>query len=102
MPKIGISVDFETTPGNEAAFERLIREHAAATVETEPGCLRFEVLRVCGEDDKPVLGRFMVTELYADLAAVNAHRGTPRMATVRDALAPLIAKRRLVLGEVVD
>jgi autoinducer 2-degrading protein len=102
MSKIGIVVEFEAKPGAEAAFERLIREHATTTLETEPGCLRFEVLHVYDADDKPLPGRFMVIELYVDMAAVQQHRAMPRLAKVRDAFGPLLANRRLIMGEIVE
>jgi quinol monooxygenase YgiN len=102
MSKIGIVVEFEAKPGAEGAFEQLIREHATATLASEPGCLRFEVLHVYGADDKPLPGRFMVSELYADMSAVQQHRAMPRLANVRDAFGPLLANRRLIMGEVVE
>ena len=49
------------------------------TREEEPGCLRFEVLKPVDPDGAPIPNRLMVSELYADEAAVAAHERNPRM-----------------------
>jgi hypothetical protein len=38
----------------------------------------------------------------ASSAAVQQHRAMPRLANVRDAFGPLLANRRLIMGEVVE
>ena len=50
MPKIAIVVEFHAKPGMLAAFEAHIRDHAAQTLATEPGCERFDVLRPLSAD----------------------------------------------------
>jgi len=100
MPQIAIVVEFETLPGQQAAFEAVIREHARRTRTEEPGCLRFEVLQVLDETGARVPNKLMVNELYADAAAVAAHRGTARIKEVGAALGPLLAGRRLIMAEV--
>ena len=100
MPQIAIFVEFETLPGQQAQFEEVIREHAKRTKADEPGCLRFDVLHVLDEAGQRVPNKMMVSELYADAAAVAAHRATPRMKTVGAAIGALIAGRRLILAEV--
>jgi len=100
MPQIAIFVEFEPLPGKQDAFEAVIREHARRTKAEEPGCLRFDVLHVLDESGTRVPNRLMVSELYADAAAVAAHRGTERMQQVGAALAPLLARRRLIAAEV--
>jgi (4S)-4-hydroxy-5-phosphonooxypentane-2,3-dione isomerase len=100
MSQIAIIVEFETLPGEQAQFETVIREHARRTKADEPGCLRFEVLHVVDETGARVPNKLMVNELYADAAAVAAHRGTDRMKQVGAALGPLLASRRLMMAEV--
>ncbi|GGF48378.1 hypothetical protein GCM10011611_63500 [Aliidongia dinghuensis] len=100
MPQIAIIVEFETLPGQQAAFEAIIREHARRTLAEEPGCLRFEVLHRVDETGQRVPNQLLVNELYADRAAVVAHRNSPRMPQVGAALAPLLASRRLIEAEV--
>lgn len=100
MPQIAIFVEFEPLPGKQAAFEEVIREHARRTKADEPGCLRFDVLHVLDETGARVSNKLMVSELYADAAAVAAHRGTDRIKQVGAALGPLLASRRLIAAEV--
>jgi autoinducer 2-degrading protein len=100
MPHMAIIVEFETLPGREAEFLAVIREHARRTLEEEPGCLRFEVIRPVEADGAAVPNRVLVNELYADRAAVTAHEANPRMPSVGAAVKPLLATRRLILAEV--
>lgn len=100
MLQIAIIVEFETLPGQQAQFEEVIREHARRTVAEEPGCLRFEVLHLVDETGARVPNKLLVNELYADRAAVVAHRASARMPKVGAALAPLVASRRLIEAEV--
>lgn len=97
MPKIAIHVEFRPKPGCHAAFDALIREHAALTQQEEPGCERFEVLQPLQQDGRPDEGRVMLVEVYTDQAAVKAHTQNPRMPKVREAYTPLIAERILTM-----
>lgn len=97
MARVAIVVEFNIKPGQHAAFDRLIREHARKTLEEEPGCERFDVLQPVGKDGAPDQGRVMLCEVYRDQAAVDAHGKNPRLATVRDAYVPMIEDRRLTL-----
>lgn len=100
MPQITIIVEFETVPGRQAEFEAVIREHARRTVADEPGCLRFDVLHLVDETGARVPNKLLVNELYADRAAVVAHRASERMPKVGAAITPLLASRRLIEAEV--
>ena len=102
MPAIAIIVEFEALEGQENAFLRLIREHAAKTVAEEPGCLRFEVIKPVERDGTSVPNRVMVNELYESWDAVSAHEANPRMPGLREALGPLLKSRRLIHAEVVQ
>ena len=100
MPAMSIIVEFETLDGREEEFLAVITEHARRTREEEPGCLRFEVLKPIEDDGTPIPNRVLVSELYADEAAVKAHRANPRMPSVGKATAPLLTSRRLILSAV--
>lgn len=96
MPAITIIVEFETVDGAEAEFTRVIIEHARRTLQEEPGCLRFEVVQPMDAEGRPLPNQLMVNELYADQAAVDIHRGTPRMAILADTIKPLVKSKRSI------
>ena len=97
MARIAIVVEFRVKPGQHAAFDAIIREHAQKTLQEEPGCERFDVLQPVGRDGAPAEGRVMLCEVYRHQAAVDEHTRNPRLATVRAAYAPMIEERRLTL-----
>ena len=99
MPKMTIIVEFDILDGQEAAFTRLISEHARLTLEEEEGCLRFEVVKPIERDGTPIPNKLIVNELYADEAALTRHEQNPRMPGLRDKTGPLLAGRRLILAE---
>ena len=99
MTALTIIVEFETHEGCEDEFIALIREHARKTLEEEPGCLRFEVIKPIERDGTPIANRIMVNELYANEAAVTAHENNPRLPKVRAANAPLLKSSRLILSK---
>ena len=102
MTRLTIIVEFETLDGNEEAFTALIRDHARRTLQEEPGCLRFEVIKPVERDGTPVPNMVMVNELYADEAALSAHEANPRMPGFQAATRPLLKSRRLVMAHVID
>lgn len=70
-------------------------DFAAATIENaraslqEPGILRFDLIRQ--QDDA---ARFVLIEVYRDLAAAAAHKETAHYAKWRDAVGPMMAEPR--------
>jgi len=102
LPQISIIVEFETQEGREGEFTSLMKDHARRTLAEEPGCLRFEVLKVVDADGSPIPNLVMVSELYADQAALAVHRDNPRMGGLRSAYTPMIKTRRLVIAEVLS
>jgi len=102
MSTIAIIVEFEAQPGRENEVRDLLAAHARRTLAQEPGCLRFEVLEPLDTDGEPLSGRVVVNELYADRAAVDAHEGEPRLAQLREALAPLLRSRRRLIARCLD
>jgi quinol monooxygenase YgiN len=99
MPKVAIHVEFRPKPGQHAAFDALIREHARLTLQEEPGCERFEVLQPLKSDGTKDEGRIMLVEVYRDQDAVKAHVANPRMPTVREVYTPMIETRILTMCE---
>lgn len=103
MTQVTIIVEFETVNGAEAEFTRIMLDHARRTLNEEPGCLRFEVIRPLDENGQPKPDALIVNELYADETAVAAHRANPRMEPLGRTIAPLLRSRRLIeahaLGE---
>ncbi|HYZ31654.1 MAG TPA: putative quinol monooxygenase [Crenalkalicoccus sp.] len=94
MAKTGIVVDFRIRPGQHAAFDAIIRDHARKTLAEEPGCERFEVFQPVN-NGVPDLSRLMLVEVFRDQAAFEEHGRNPRLAEVRQAYAPMIEARTL-------
>ncbi|MDI6027795.1 antibiotic biosynthesis monooxygenase [Corticibacterium sp. UT-5YL-CI-8] len=94
-----IIVDYDIVDGSEETFTSLIKEHAAATLREEPGCLRFDVVKPLDDGGAPVANKLMLVEVYADDAAVAAHKQNPRLPGVRDAAKPLLVSQRLMLTQ---
>lgn len=99
MTEMTIIVEFETLEGAEPEFIRIMSDHAMRTLNEEPGCLRFDVIKPLDEDGAPIDNKVMVNELYADQAAVDAHNANPRLKTLRAATGPLLKSRRLILAK---
>ena len=92
MSQIAVLVEFSVKPEHRRSFETIIRTHAAKTLETEPGCRRFDVL-IPQKDD----GRVLLVEVYADDAAFKAHGAMPRLAEVRESYKDMIIDRKITL-----
>jgi len=97
MDQIALIVEYETLPGKEAEFDRILRDHAAACLNEEPGVLRFDVLRPLDENNKPIPNKFMANELFVNHAAVASHRATPRWQRIAEVFKALLVNRRPVL-----
>ncbi|GAB3475028.1 hypothetical protein GCM10027440_06290 [Nocardiopsis coralliicola] len=72
-------------PGCRDAFLAGIACTAASAPGDEPGCLRFDVSAAPGDPDE-----FWVYEVFADEAALEAHRRTPHFATWQKEKADLV------------
>jgi (4S)-4-hydroxy-5-phosphonooxypentane-2,3-dione isomerase len=81
-------VQMEVRPGRREEFLAGMSANAEASVRDEPGCLRFDVCSVEGDEN-----RFVLYELYADAEAFAAHKASPHFAQWRE-----IAERVLVPG----
>ena len=67
-----VTVSFILIPGAEGRFLSLVRDNARRSLDTEPGCHRFDV---CYDPTYPK--RVFLYELYDDRAAFDAHLATP-------------------------
>ncbi|MDF1585007.1 NAD(P)-dependent oxidoreductase [Marinimicrococcus flavescens] len=85
-----ILASFKVKPDSVEAFLEAARRHAQTSLSEEPGCQQFDVVQD-GEDP----GRVLLYEVYADDAAVEAHRGQPYMERFRLATQDLVEERTI-------
>ena len=85
-------VQMTVRPGRREEFLAGMAANAEVSVRDEPGCLRFDVCSVEGDENC-----FLLYELYTDAAAFDAHKASPHFARWRD-----IAERVLVPGAQVN
>ena len=71
-------VQMEVRPGRREEFLAGMAANAEASVRDEPGCLRFDVCAVDGDEN-----RFVLYELYTDADAFAAHKAAPHFAQWR-------------------
>jgi (4S)-4-hydroxy-5-phosphonooxypentane-2,3-dione isomerase len=71
-------VQMEVWPGGREQFLAGMSANAEASVRDEPGCLRFDVCSVAGDEN-----RFVLYELYTDAEAFAAHKASPHFAQWR-------------------
>jgi quinol monooxygenase YgiN len=91
-----LMVQIEVDPDRRAEFLAAISANAEASVRDEPGCLRFDVCSVEGDEN-----RFLFYELYADAAAFEAHRAAPHFRTWREAAARTVVSQVNTRGALV-
>ena len=68
-------VQMEVRPGRREEFLSGMAANAEASVRDEPGCLRFDICSVDGDEH-----RFVLYELYTDAEAFTAHKAAPHFA----------------------
>jgi len=81
-------VQMEVQPGRREEFLAGMAANAEASVRDEPGCLRFDVCAVAGDEN-----RFLLYELYTDAAAFEAHKASPHFAQWRTVAAQVVANQ---------
>lgn len=86
---LNVHVEVQVKPGMEDAFVAASRENARCS-RKEPGVIRFDLLR-----DAEQSGRFLLIEVYRNLAASVAHKETTHYAIWRDTVAPMMAIPRV-------
>ena len=88
-------VEFRIHAAHVPAFAEAIAANARASLESEPGCRRFDV---CAGPTEP--GLFLLYELYDDEAAVQAHLQSPHLLAFNETSVAWVqhkSVRRLVL-----
>ncbi len=85
-----ILVEFELKDGAADAFVELVRDNARASLATEPGCRRFDVLRESSRPDRIVL-----YEIYDDASAFARHLETPHIKAFNDASRELVLDKQV-------
>ena len=83
-----VQMQMQVQAGKRADFLAGMAENAASSVRDEPGCQRFDICSVHGDDH-----RFVLYEHYTDAAAFDAHRAAPHFQAWR-----AVAERVLVPG----
>ena len=86
-------VQMEVRPGRREEFLAGMAANAEAAVRDEPGCLRFDVCSVDGDEN-----RFLLYELYRDAAAFAAHKSTPHFAQWRTVAEQVLANQTNTTG----
>ena len=79
-------VQMEVRPGRREEFLAGMAANAESSVRDEPGCLRFDVCSVDGDED-----RFLLYELYTDAEAFAAHKASPHFARWRTVAEQVVA-----------
>jgi quinol monooxygenase YgiN len=77
---LALVVSLQVEPGHRDAFLAAITENAQRSSTDEPGCRYFDVTVDTADDH-----HFVFYELYADQAALDAHRAAPHFAAWRRA-----------------
>ena len=96
MSKLALVAEFEAKPEHREAFAKLMREHARAALDHEPGCLQFDVT-VGREDPNQVI----LYEVYRDDQALDEHMKSPHLAATRGSYAHMITSKRVVVCRIV-
>ena len=87
-------VQMEVRPGRREEFLAGMAANAEASVRDEPGCLRFDVSSVEGDEN-----RFVLYELYRDAAAFAAHKAAPHFAEWRRVAEQVVESQLNTAGE---
>jgi quinol monooxygenase YgiN len=77
VAEVVVVVHFRAKPGQEEAAEAAFAD-AIPPTHAEEGCIRFALHRVAGEP-----GRFILVEVWASRADLDAHLAAPHLAEFR-------------------
>ena len=92
MSKVALVVEFDIKPEHRQAFEEIIRYHAKRTLETEEGCVQFDVLIPQKDENKVFL-----FECYRDAAAFETHGKSQLLVETRGKYKDMIDDRRITV-----
>ena len=88
MTKMALMGILSIHPEQRDAFLAEMKDHKAKTLASQPGCLQFE-FHITDDDPNQVL----LYEVYADAAAIAAHRENPQWHKYRATTADMVADR---------
>jgi (4S)-4-hydroxy-5-phosphonooxypentane-2,3-dione isomerase len=82
MSRLALTASFRIKPGHLDAFVRRVLQQRADCLAFEPGCTHFDVTVPAGgaDTDEPDV---VLYEIYADAAAIEAHRRYPHYRTFK-------------------
>jgi quinol monooxygenase YgiN len=87
-------VEFTLYPGTVERFMPLITANARESLESEPGCQRFDVVQSLDDAN-----RILLYEIYDDVPAFDAHREMPHVKNFFQQADELIADRKFMRFE---
>jgi len=76
---LALVVTIKIKPGYRDAFVESLLDDARGSVNSEPGCLRFDILQ-----DNADRNRIFLYEVYKDEQALETHRQTPHFQKWRE------------------
>lgn len=85
-----VTVTFVLKPEHIEAFQPAMIENARASLDTEPGCRRFDVSRDANDPAVTFL-----YEIYDDAAAFEAHKATAHFKSFDALVAPWLASKEV-------
>jgi quinol monooxygenase YgiN len=91
---LSLVVQMTVRPGRREEFLAGMAANAEASVRDEPGCLRFDVCSVDGDEN-----RFLLYELYTDADAFAAHKTAPHFAQWRTVAEQVLESQINTAGE---
>jgi len=95
MSQHAVWVEFEVLPQHLQQFREAVLKNARASVATEPGCLRFDVLEAV-----PAAPRVLLYEIYDNEAAFKAHLETRHFQEFDKQSAPWVVRKAVQFGHV--
>ena len=84
-----VVVFLEVKPARIEVFREHMKHWARRVMETEPGCLQFDV-----NEDPELPGSFLLYEVYTDEAAFKAHGETPQFAEHMQVIKDWLSSRK--------
>ncbi len=96
MSGLAVVVEFCLKTGRRGAFRTLVDANARASVRTEDGCRRFDVLEPDGEPDMVLL-----YEIYADRTAFDRHLASDHYRAFAAASEPLCSRKTVTVCDLV-
>ncbi len=95
MSEYSVWVEFDVLPEHLEEFRDAVLKNAKASVATEPGCLRFDVL-----DAVPAAPQILLYEIYVSEAAFKAHLETDHFRQFDQQSAPWVVRKAVQFGNV--